>query len=277
MQRADGADRHRRPGRVLGGGGGAATISTSTGGNWTDITARHIRRRPSRVPRLPLQLERRQRARHGPDHRARDRRCRRHLGRGRSRRRLAAERRLERLDCRSAMVSSRSRPATSEYSNGVLWYATGEANTGAESYVGAGVYVLTNPTSNTSWTRVGGNELESTTIGRLRFDKTGSKVWAASLRGVWWHTTASYTGPGSWPSRRTPATCRARSRRTPCPARSSRRRRSAPTPRRRRRRRTRTSSTMSPSIRTTRATSSRPSAGAAVTPTTASTRRPTAA
>ena len=83
-----------------------------------------------------------------------------------------------------------------EYSNGVLWYATGEANTGAESYVGAGVYVLTNPTSNTSWTRVGGNELESTTIGRLRFDKTGSKVWAASLRGVWWHTTSSYTG--SW-------------------------------------------------------------------------------
>ena len=82
-----------------------------------------------------------------------------------------------------------------EYSNGVLWYATGEANTGAESYVGAGVYVLTNPTSNTSWTRVGGNELESTTIGRLRFDKTGSRVWAATLRGVWWHTTTAFTGP----------------------------------------------------------------------------------
>src|SRR5947209_16630028 len=32
-----------------------------------------------------------------------------------------------------------------EYSNGTLWYATGEANTGGTSYVGAGVYVLTNP------------------------------------------------------------------------------------------------------------------------------------
>jgi hypothetical protein len=83
-----------------------------------------------------------------------------------------------------------------EYSNGVLWYATGEANTGAGSYVGAGVYALTNPTTNATWQRVGGTELESTTIGRLRFDATASRVWAATLRGVWWHSTSSYTG--SW-------------------------------------------------------------------------------
>ena len=83
-----------------------------------------------------------------------------------------------------------------EYSNGVLWYATGEANTGAGSYVGAGVYVLTNPATNSTWQRVGGPELESTTIGRLRFNATASRVWAATLRGVWWHSTSSYSG--SW-------------------------------------------------------------------------------
>ena len=72
-----------------------------------------------------------------------------------------------------------------EYFDGKLYYATGEANTGGTSYVGAGVYVLSNPTSSTSWTRIGGTELESTTIGALRFG--GGKVWAATLRGVWSH------------------------------------------------------------------------------------------
>ena len=75
-----------------------------------------------------------------------------------------------------------------------LWYATGEANTGGTSYVGAGVYVLTNPTSNTSWVRVGGNELESSTIHKLRF--AGGKVWAATLFGVWYHSAS--TTSGSW-------------------------------------------------------------------------------
>jgi hypothetical protein len=82
-----------------------------------------------------------------------------------------------------------------EYSGGKLWYATGEANTGGTSYVGAGIYVLSNPRTSTSWTRVGGTELESTTIGKLRF--SASKVWAATLRGVWSHnltdTTSSWT------------------------------------------------------------------------------------
>jgi hypothetical protein len=79
------------------------------------------------------------------------------------------------------------------YFGGSLWYATGEANTGGTSYVGAGVYVLTNPTSNTSWTRVGGNELESSTIHKLRF--AGGKVWAATLFGVWYHSSSSTSGP----------------------------------------------------------------------------------
>jgi hypothetical protein len=81
-----------------------------------------------------------------------------------------------------------------EYADGKLWYATGEANTGGTSYVGAGVYVLDNPASSTSWVRVGGTELESTTIGKLRFG--GGKVWAATLRGVWYHDAAAATG--SW-------------------------------------------------------------------------------
>jgi hypothetical protein len=81
-----------------------------------------------------------------------------------------------------------------EYFGGKLYYATGEANTGGTSYVGAGVYVLDNPTTSTAWTRVGGKELESTTIGKLRFG--GGKVWAATLRGVWFHTLADTTS--SW-------------------------------------------------------------------------------
>jgi hypothetical protein len=76
-----------------------------------------------------------------------------------------------------------------EYSGGKLWYATGEANTGGTSFVGAGVYVLDSPTTSTSWKRVGGSELESTTIGKLRFG--GGKVWGATLRGVWFHSDAT--------------------------------------------------------------------------------------
>ncbi len=163
---------------------------TSIGGMLGRHHRGQVRLRPSCVPRLSIQLERRQRPRHRPHHRSCHRCCRRHLGCRRSRWCLAQERRSNAWTPISDGLLSLS-SGDLEYSNGVLWYATGEANTGAESYVGAGVYVLTNPTTNTSWTRVGGNELESTTIGRLRFDKTGSRVWAATLRGVWWHTTAS--------------------------------------------------------------------------------------
>jgi hypothetical protein len=81
-----------------------------------------------------------------------------------------------------------------EYSGGKLWYATGEANTGGTSYVGAGVYVLDSPTTSATWTRVGGPELESSTIGKLRFG--GGKVWGATLRGVWYHDAS--TASGQW-------------------------------------------------------------------------------
>jgi hypothetical protein len=83
-----------------------------------------------------------------------------------------------------------------------LWYATGEANTGGTSYVGTGVYRLTNPSTGTFTPahRVGGTELESTVINKLRFDGTGT-VWAATNRGIWSHST---TGNASWAFRYAP-------------------------------------------------------------------------
>jgi hypothetical protein len=79
--------------------------------------------------------------------------------------------------------------------DGALWLATGEANTGAEAYVGSGVYRLPNPQTGvfTIANRVGGTELESTTIGKLRFDPIGS-VYAATSRGVWKHASAGIGG-----------------------------------------------------------------------------------
>ncbi|MGA8980918.1 MAG: hypothetical protein WB473_17545 [Pedococcus sp.] len=78
-----------------------------------------------------------------------------------------------------------------------LWYATGEANTGGTSYVGAGVYRLANPSTSSfaPTDRVGGKELESTTIGRIRFGG-GSNVFAATNRGIWYH--AAGTKAGAW-------------------------------------------------------------------------------
>ena len=79
--------------------------------------------------------------------------------------------------------------------DGSLWLATGEANTGATSYVGSGVYRLAEPKTGvfSTGSRVGGSELESTFIGKLRFDGNGA-VYAATSRGVWKHTAASSSG-----------------------------------------------------------------------------------
>ncbi|WP_433296114.1 glycosyl hydrolase [Actinoplanes sp. CA-030573] len=78
---------------------------------------------------------------------------------------------------------------------GRLWYATGEANTSATSFVGTGVYVLSNPRSGTftPGTRVGGTELESTIIRKLRF--IGNTVWAATSSGAWTHSLSNLHGP----------------------------------------------------------------------------------
>ncbi|MFF8371829.1 glycosyl hydrolase [Streptomyces lydicus] len=76
-----------------------------------------------------------------------------------------------------------------------LWYATGESNTGATAFVGTGVYVLSDPHRGQfrPGGRVGGAELESTVIHALRF--AGSKVWAATSRGVWSHSATTLSGP----------------------------------------------------------------------------------
>ena len=81
--------------------------------------------------------------------------------------------------------------------DGALWLGTGEANTGATSYVGTGVYRLANPTRGVfaAAMRVGAMELESTTIGKLRFDGAGN-VYAATSRGIWRHAAAD--GSSAW-------------------------------------------------------------------------------
>jgi hypothetical protein len=78
---------------------------------------------------------------------------------------------------------------------GRLWYATGEANTSSTAFVGSGVYVLADPRRGEfqPGARVGGAELESSIIGRLRFH--GGTVWAATNRGVWSHSTTDLSGP----------------------------------------------------------------------------------
>ncbi|NNM45601.1 WD40/YVTN/BNR-like repeat-containing protein [Knoellia koreensis] len=80
--------------------------------------------------------------------------------------------------------------------DGSLWFSTGEANTGGTSYVGAGVYRLANPATGSfaPTDRVGGKELESTTIGRVRYG--GSNVFVATNRGIWYH--AQGTKAGAW-------------------------------------------------------------------------------
>ena len=91
-----------------------------------------------------------------------------------------------------------------EYDAGTdtLWYATGEANTGGTSYTGTGVYRLTNPSAHSfsAANRVGGNELESTTINKVRFDGAGH-VFAATSRGIWSHSTG---GNEAWQFRFAP-------------------------------------------------------------------------
>jgi hypothetical protein len=71
---------------------------------------------------------------------------------------------------------------------GRLWYATGEANTASDTFTGSGVYVLAHPASDRFRTadRVGGPELESTSIRKIRF--IGDTVYAATTRGLYSHS-----------------------------------------------------------------------------------------
>ena len=80
--------------------------------------------------------------------------------------------------------------------DGSLWLGTGEGTTGSDSYVGTGVYRLTNPSTGTftAANRVGNTELESHTIRQLR--AIGSYVYAATSRGLYRHSASSSSG--SW-------------------------------------------------------------------------------
>ena len=81
--------------------------------------------------------------------------------------------------------------------DGALWLATGEANTGGTAYVGTGVYRLAAPRTGlfSPADRVGGAELESTVINKLRFDDAGT-AWAATSRGLWRHAASG--GSAAW-------------------------------------------------------------------------------
>jgi hypothetical protein len=78
---------------------------------------------------------------------------------------------------------------------GRLWYATGEANTGATGFVGSGVYLLRDPRHGrfSPRDRIGGTELESTVIRALRI--FGTTVWAATNHGAYSHSTTDLAGP----------------------------------------------------------------------------------
>ncbi|WP_330281075.1 glycosyl hydrolase [Streptomyces sp. NBC_00588] len=91
-------------------------------------------------------------------------------------------------------LSSQSTGALALDGAGRLWLGTGEANTNADAYLGSGVYVLSDPHHGTfsARSRVGGDQLESTTVRQLRFG--GGKVWAATSEGVWSHSTKSLRG-----------------------------------------------------------------------------------
>lgn len=69
-----------------------------------------------------------------------------------------------------------------------LWYATGEGNTGGTSFVGQGVFRLADPQSGRlePGDRVGGTELESTVIQKIRFG--GGYAWVATNRGIYRHS-----------------------------------------------------------------------------------------
>jgi hypothetical protein len=71
--------------------------------------------------------------------------------------------------------------------DGSLWLGTGEATTAFENYVGSGVYRLANPTTGTftSADRVGGSELESSSIHEIRLDSAAGYVYAVTSHGVY--------------------------------------------------------------------------------------------
>ena len=71
-----------------------------------------------------------------------------------------------------------------------LWVGTGEANTSSDSYAGVGV--LYSPDGGANFVRVGGNELNNHTIGRIVF--ANGYAFAATSRGLYRHSVSSTSG-----------------------------------------------------------------------------------
>lgn len=95
----------------------------------------------------------------------------------------------------SDTLSAQTTGALALDDGGRLWLGTGEATTNADAYLGSGVYLLADPRSGSFGprNRVGGTELDSTSIHTLRFG--GDLVWASTSKGVWSHSTRDLTGP----------------------------------------------------------------------------------
>ncbi|MEO7236161.1 MAG: hypothetical protein ABIW80_12405, partial [Lapillicoccus sp.] len=76
--------------------------------------------------------------------------------------------------------------------DGALWVATGDGNTGSSTYVGAGVYRLASPDTGTfaagTGSKIGGTELDSQIIRRIRLDAENNRVFVAASRGLYMHS-----------------------------------------------------------------------------------------
>ena len=72
---------------------------------------------------------------------------------------------------------------------GALWVATGDGNTGSSTFVGAGVYRLASPDTDTFTAnmKIGGSELDSQIIRRILIDSANGRVFVAASRGLYSH------------------------------------------------------------------------------------------
>ena len=89
-----------------------------------------------------------------------------------------------------------------EWHDNALWYATGEANTGATSYVGSGMYRNSRAAAASVATAqftdadlLGGTELESRGINKVRFDDVHHWAYAATTRGLWRYQLSATNTP----------------------------------------------------------------------------------
>ena len=103
--------------------------------------------------------------------------------------------------------------ATCAGRQGSLWYATGEANTGGDAYVGSGVYVLANPRHRDVLAGRPGRRQRAGVHHDRHGCASADTVWAATNRGVWYHDASTTAGAWKLEFARTRTTCPDRGRR----------------------------------------------------------------